>query len=800
VGLFLILFPAIVTMAQCRLTGQVNRQDDGAAMPRAHVQLVNTFRATVTDARGVFSLGGLKSGTYTLRISHIGYGTLERSLRLSKDTQIVLSLAPQALMAGEYVVTATRMGASDPGSYTQLNREDIRTMNHGQDLPYLLALTPGAVVSSDAGAGIGYTGIRIRGTDITRINVTLNGIPLNDPESQGLFWVNMPDLGSSLESVQVQRGVGTAANGPAAFGASINMSTLDLKQQAYADLLLGAGSFNTQRRTLSLGTGLLGDKLSVDGRFSRITSDGYIDRSASDLGSIFLSGGYFGKRTVLRINYMSGKERTGQAWDGVPSVILDTNRTYNGIGRYTTADGKTAYYDNETDNYRQDHYQLLLTREIMKSLNFSATAYYIHGEGYYEQYKEDEELVHYDMRPVSLNDTLIHTTDLIRQKWLDNDLIGLNWSINYQAKRTALVAGGSWNDYAGDHYGEVLWARYMGDAEKGHRWYFNEGHKNETSLYTRLSQELTPRLSMNTELQFRGIRYRIDGIHDDLSDLSQSKTYAFMNPRAGMYYRLSDGKSLYATVAVSHREPTRSDLRDADEGHSPQPERLIDLSGGYHMAGRRGMVEATLYHMAYKDQLVLTGEINDVGAPIFTNVARSFRQGVEMSAGYKPGQRWSLEGTLALSRNQIVDFTAWVDDWESGQQVESPLGRTDLAFSPRSVASGKVSFAPKPGLTMNLISKYVGKQFIDNTSSPKRVLEAYLVNDLCIEYILHPKLFKELGVNLLISNILNAEYETNAWVYRYYYSDGEGQRMEGVYDGYFPQAGRNFMLSLRLSI
>ncbi|MBE0641755.1 MAG: TonB-dependent receptor, partial [Bacteroidales bacterium] len=651
-------------LAQFRIEGRVSSHAEGEPLARAHLQLLNTYRTAVTDPAGRFSLLNLPGGKYILQISHLGYATRRVEVNLDKHTVLDLTMEREALLAEEFVVQAARMDNTQSGVFAQISRSEIKERNFGQDLPYLLSMTPSVVVTSDAGAGVGYTGIRIRGTDITRINVTLNGMPVNDPESHAVFWVNMPDLGSSLQSIQVQRGVGTAANGAAAFGASINMSTLTLNPVAYAEVQSSVGSFNTFKNTLSFGTGLMQGGIAIDGRLSRISSDGYIDRASSDLGAIYLSGGYFGKKTVFRLNYIHGQEKTYQAWDGVPSYILDTNRTYNGIGRYTLEDGSEVFYNNETDNYRQDRYQILLTHEFNPSLRVNISGFWVHGEGYYEQYKESQEYADYGLEPWSLGDSTLTHSDLIRQKWLDNDHIGITWSLNLDRRKLSLILGGGLNEYRGDHFGEIIWAEHMTAGNANYRWYFNHGNKQETSIFGRMNYLLSAGLHWNAELQYRQVDYRIDGTHDDLRDLGQSHRYRFLNPRTGLQYQLSDRHAVFASLAVSHREPSRSDLRDADPDRTPRQERLLDLSAGYRLGGKTTRLEINGFHMVYKDQLILTGEINDVGASIFTNVPESYRSGMELSLATRPHEHWDLQTSLALSRNRIRDFTALVDNWD----------------------------------------------------------------------------------------------------------------------------------------
>jgi len=799
VGLLLMLLFHQSVTGQYILAGQVLDSERMQPLSGAHVVVVNTYLAAVTDASGSFRFSGLSPGWYPLRVSYMGYGSRTDSVLLRKDTNFRFSLQPLPLMADEVVVQATRVREGRPAVLTNLAREEIRERNLGQDIPYILSLTPSLVTTSDAGAGMGYTGLRIRGTDITRINVTVNGIPLNDPESQGVFWVNMPDLGSSLESVQVQRGAGTSTYGAAAFGASINLRTHRLAEKPYMEINQSIGSFNTFKHNVLMGTGLLGDRFTFDARLSRLRSDGYIDRASSNLASHSISAGYYGKKTIIRATLFSGRERTYQAWDGIPSVILDTNRTWNGIGRYTDLLGEVHYYDNETDNYRQDHYHLTYAQQLRTNLTLNLAAFYVHGEGYYEQYKEDQAFVDYGLGDLVLGTDTITHTDLIRQKWLDNDFYGLNGSLSYVGGRSELIFGGGWNTYAGDHFGEVIWSRLMPQAEASHRWYLNEGIKTEASAFFKGAYQLTTRFSLTGDVQLRTIDYTIQGQHDDLRDLGQDRHYLFVNPRAGVYWKWSDRQSLFISLAMTNREPTRSDLRDADAGRVPGPERLVDHEFGYQLRHERLSLDAILFFMDYYDQLVLTGKINNVGAPVFTNVPRSYRAGIELAAMVRLTSRLEWKANLSLSRNRILNFTEYVDDWDTWTQVRRELGETDIAFSPWAVAGSQLSYTPAPGWTLQLGSKYVGKQYIDNTSSEARRLDPYHVHQLRAAYRFSYGILQNITMNLLIDNLLNEEYETNAWVYRYFYSEA-GERKEGIMDGYFPQAGRHFLLGLSVAL
>jgi len=779
--LLLVLVPAF-TFAQFTLSGKIKNKNNQELLGGAHLTLNGHFR-TVTDANGEFTIKNLSAGTYQISISYIGFKTLSESVEISKNVVLDFVLEENQILQDEVIISATRVADQSPTTFSNVERKDIEEKNLGQDIPYMLQSIPSTVISSDAGAGVGYTGIRIRGTDITRINVTLNGIPLNDPESHGVFWVNMPDFSSSVESIQVQRGVGTSTNGSAAFGASINIETLNMKDEAYAEINNSGGSFNTFKNNLNFGSGLINGKFTFDGRVSKITSDGYVDRAFSDLKSYFISGAFYGKSSIVKINMFSGAEKTYQAWNGVPKEKLATDRTYN---EYT--------YKNETDNYQQDHYQVLFSQKINSNLLLNTAFHFTHGEGYYEQFKKDREFSDYQIEPVIINGTTINETDLIQQKWLDNNFYGFTYSLNYDKNNLKAILGGALNKYTGDHFGEIIWAQFASNADYRHRWYSNTGDKTDFNIFGKATYQTSEHLSIYGDIQFRNINYDIKGIHDDLRDISQSNQFNFFNPKAGLFYVIDEQNSLYTSLAISNREPSRSDYRDADVNHQPRIERLLDWEMGYAYKTPKISLNASLFFMNYKDQLVLTGEINNVGAAILTNVYKSYRAGIEISGGMQISSKLNWEFNAALSENKIKDFTSYVDNWSPPySQIPENLGNTNLSFSPSVIAGSTISLKASEAFQIRFISKYVSRQYIDNTASVERSLDPYFINNLHFEYEFKPKFMKRVIARVMINNIFDEKYETNAWVYRYFY-DGAEYAM----DGYFPQAGINFMAGLTL--
>lgn len=789
-----LLFFTLLTFGKGNVSGVV-KNENGEALLGANVIIENTYFGISTDRNGRFSFVNVPEGDYTLKVTYIGFKPFMKKVKVGLNpVELKIMLIGSDILADEVIVKSTRVSSDMPLVHTDITREEIERQNLGQDMPYLMRLSPSTVVSSDAGAGIGYTSFRIRGTDMNRINVTVNGIPLNDPESHGTWWVDLPDFASGVKNIQIQRGVGTSTNGAGAFGASVNLQTFNLKKKPYAEINSSAGSFRTFKNNILFGTGLINNKFSFSGRFSKVNSDGFINRAFADLSSFSLSGAWYGYKSILKVMFLSGKERTYQAWDGVPGYILDTNRTYNGIGQYTDQDGVTRYYDNETDNYRQNHLQVFYSKEFGHDLFLNLAFHYTKGEGYYEQYKENQEFGDYGMDDVVIGNDTIRETDMIRQKWLDNDLYGITYSLNYRKNNWNFTFGGALNKYWGNHFGKVIWTQA---AEKGnyqHEWYRSQGIKTDFNIYGKAGWQLSSELSIFGDLQLRRLWYNIDGIDDDLRDLTQDHNYLFFNPKFGLNYNFASGHKTYFSVSVANREPNRSNLVDANPGRpAPTYETLVDYELGYGFNSGKFALKANVYFMDYNNQLVLTGEINDVGAPVMTNVDQSYRLGLELITGYKILKNLDWEFNITLSRNKILNFTGYVDDWDTWSQRSEYLGVTDLSFSPSVVAGNSVSWEPVKNLRMAVISKYVGKQFIDNTSSNSRILHPYLVHDFSVQYNIYTRIIPEIGFNFLLNNFSNTSYETNAWIYRYYYQD-----VEKYMDGYFPQAGIHFLFGMKI--
>jgi len=802
-----------------KITGKIT-DTEGVPLPGATVLLLETREGTVADEQGAFSLLLDKSGSYTLRVSFVGFEQVSRTVEASSTEPLLFALEASANLLHELTVTAVRAGEKAPFTYTNVGSDDLKARNLAQDVPYLLDATPSVVVTSDAGAGVGYTGIRIRGTDASRINVTINGVPLNDAESQGVFWVDLPDVAASTESIQIQRGVGTSTNGGGAFGASINLNTNELQMKPYVELSGTAGSFNTHKTSVKLGSGLLGKNanssntgFTVDARGSLISSDGYIDRARSELKSVYFSPAYIGKKFTLRGIVLHGDERTYQAWYGLPAqyIGIDSLRTYNPAG--TEKPGRP--YENEVDDYRQTHYQLIYNQELSRNWHFNLTGHYTRGIGFYEQYKAEQFLGNYGF---PMDDDLPPYPDLIRRRWLDNHFFGGIGSINFQSnnRRLQSTIGGAMNQYLGEHYGTILSVTDNTAVPPGYRYYQEDGDKKDFNAFVKTQYELFQKLFTFVDIQARVVNYEL-GVDDLFASAPPSKkvttaNYRFFNPKAGLFYEVNKKTSLYASIAVAQKEPNRNDFTDAPKDQLPKPERLFNTEAGVKYNAERLALGLNVYHMYYRDQLVLTGNINDTGAPIRINVPVSYRAGVELMAKAQLSQHFVADANATFSQNKIKDFTEYVDNWDTGEQSAFVRGTTDIAFSPNIIAFGRLTWGASQnyvrdglGLSVALAGKHVGKQFMDNTSSDFTTLSAYTTLEAQVRYVLRPSFCKELSFNLLVQNLLDTRFSSNAWTYRYISADDYTsfdpytRREQGNFynlTGYFPQAGRNFLLGV----
>ncbi len=818
--------------AQFTISGTVS--DDSQTLAGANILIKDTYKATTTDATGNYSFKNLPAGEYTLVISFIGYETQENKIELNSDKDLSIVLNKKAVVSDEVVVSATRAAKTTATTYTEVSKEEIAKNNLGQDIPFLLQNTPSVIVNSDAGAGVGYTGINIRGSDGTRINVTVNGIPINDSESHGTWWVNMPDLASSVENIQVQRGVGTSTNGAAAFGASLNIQTAQLNVKPYAEISnsfgsvrsfkqginLGSGKlypdswnlqipdFDTWKHTIKAGSGLLADHFTVDIRLSKISSDGYMDRATSDLKSYYISAGYYGKSTMLRFVNFSGKEKTYQSWYGVPESRIkgDTTEMQNYIARNYLDSSAAANllnsgrnynyytYDNETDNYQQDHYQLLFSQEFSRAFRMNAALHYTRGRGYYEQYRAGDAFADYGLQDVIISNDTITTSDFIRQQWLDNHFYGLTYSFEYnKGKRFSAILGGAANKYEGGHFGTVVWAQYASNSAINDKYYDNDAFKTDVNAYFKANYRIGKKLNTFIDLQYRNIQYSFIGYNSQLENVRQEVNFNFFNPKAGLVYEINGSQYVYASYSRGNREPVRDDFTNSTPDSRPKPETLNNVEAGYKLNGNNFKFGITYYLMDYTNQLVLTGQINDVGSYTRTNIDKSYRTGIEPEFEVRFAKIITVGGNFTYSINKIKSFTEYVDDYDNGGQQMIEHNNTDIAFSPNIILSGILGVQPVKGLSVSFMSKYVGLQYLDNTSNKSRSIHDYFTENVRINYILKTKVVKEIGISLLLNNVFNRMYEANGYTFSYVYG---GEKTTENY--YYPMAGFNFLAGLSL--
>lgn len=803
-------FMPLLAFPQFTVSGKITGETGNETLPGAHIMLSGTYNSAITDQTGSFVLRNVKKGIYTIKVTYLGYKDYEEKITVDKSLNLPITLSPTVFVQDEVIILATRAGTNDPVTSQTISKNEIAQGNLSRDIPFLIGNATSVVTSSDAGNGMGYSSLRIRGTDMTRINVTINGIPLNEAESHEVYWVDLPDIASSTNSIQIQRGIGTSTNGAAAFGASINLQTETSDPEPYAVFNSSTGSYNTFKNTLNFGTGLMKNHWNLEGRLSKLSSDGYIDRASVDLQSYYLSGTYTDQKNLIRMTTFSGNEKTYQAWDGIPSFILDTNRRYNGMGMYYDSKGNLRFYDNETDNYLQTHYQLHLAHQFSSKLYMAGSVHYTKGFGYYEQFRDDDELSSYGIEPLRLQqpyyiigsdtisepDSLINQCDLIRRKYMDNDFYGFTYSLNYHKKRFQATFGGSWNRYDGNHYGTVIWTQFAGNALKDQEWYRNNGDKSDLNFYSKINYQAGNRLNLYLDLQYRHIDYLIDGIDDDARDITQQHHFDFYNPKAGIYYQANSSNSFYASAAIANREPNRDNFTDADP-NQPEPtrEKLYNLEAGHNLKTSKAEITSNIYFMYYHDQLALTGAINDVGSAVMVNVPESYRLGLEISSKWLLSEKLEWIASVTLSRNKIISFTEYIDNWDDWTQIPVEHHNTDLCFSPAVLANSEIIYSPLQKLSFRLSGKYVGRQYIDNTQAKERSLHPYFVNSFQAGYTLKPRICDELSFNIMINNLFNYRYESNAWVYRYY-SEGNYK----VLDGYFPQAGINVTAGITLKL
>lgn len=781
--------------AQFKITGTV-KDETGHPIPFVPVGILQTQHTSVTSIQGDFTITGVEQGTVVLNTYAPGYSMTRDTLMVRGDISFNPVLRESGKNLDEVVVNATRVDNSNGMVYNNIDSETLKKQNLGQDAPYMLAQLPSVVVNSDAGNGVGYTGLRIRGTDATRVNVTINGVPVNDAESQGTYFVDMPDLVSSVNNIQVQRGVGASSNGAGAFGATINFQTNQLNEKSYAKAISTAGSYNTFRNTLAAGTGLLNNHFTLDARASNITSNGYIDRASSKLQSYYLAAGWYGKKAVWKLINFMGQEKTYQAWNYVlEDSIKNGNRTFNSCGQIFDANGNFTgkYYKNETDNYKQNNFQLHFIHSFNSRTQLNVTAHYTKGAGYYEQYRSGNSLADYGLPPVitAKHDTITNT-DLIRRLWLDNDFAGGIFNFNYKATANfGFTLGGGYNTYFGKHFNRIIWAQYPSTSTYDYQYNLNTANKNDGNIYLKMNYRPVKNLNVFADMQVRHVDYRFLGFTDSLKSKMQNQTYTFMNPKLGLSYDVKR-LNLYASVAMANKEPNRDDFVQSSPQSRPKPETLTDIETGARYSSRKLNMAINFYDMEYKNQLVLNGQINNVGAYNRVNVSKSFRRGIEIEAAWSPIKQMAFACNLTLSQNKIANFNEYIDssdvDYTIYTQYKVVHKNTDISFSPSLIASGTLVYKPAKGLELNFISKFVGRQYLDNTSNTSRSISPYQVFDLRANYHITTKFIPEIDLMFGVYNLLSSKYVTNGYTYSYYAGPG---LTTGNYLA--PAAPRNFL-------
>jgi iron complex outermembrane receptor protein len=812
-----ILFFSIcqIALSQNRIYGVIEDRT-GKLIQAAQVSVLNTNIEVSSDAKGRFDITKLPDSDTTYTIMVVKPGFLPQSMTLSaKSTEEVKVLLFSWMKTLEDVQVSTTRSSDLNTSQMLIRRTNpLERKNFGQDIPVLLEATPSVVTTSDAGAGVGYTGIRIRGVDATRINVTINGIPVNDPESHAVYWVNMPDLASSIENIQIQRGVGSSSNGAAAFGASLNIKTQDISDKPFGSIDQSVGSFGTFKTTVKAGTGIINKHYSLETRMSNIQSNGYLDRASSDLKSYFLSAAYIGKKSMLKAVVFSGKEITYQAWYGTPesrvkgdTAAMNAYADRNGLStedRENLLNSGRTYnfytYKNEVDNYQQDNYQIHFTHTFNDKVILNLAGHYTYGRGYYEQYRRGENLADYGLNPVMIGTDTIQQTDLIRRLWLDNDFVGAVYGVTYKPNaHLDFVFGGSANTYLGRHFGEIVWAQYASNSEIYQRYYSNDSRKSELNSYVKAVYK-KDRFDVYSDLQFRHVDYSFIGkelVNGLPVDVTQAVQFNFFNPKVGGSFKINANQTLFLNGGISHREPVRADFVESTAQNRPTFETLQDVELGHQISTSRLNFTTNVYFMNYRNQLLLTGEINDVGAYIHSNVAKSYRLGVEVYGSYRLDNKLKLNGGITLSRNKIAQFNEYIDTYLDTlpyytQQVITHAN-SEMSFSPNITGNIGLDWMPIENLNIVWMTKLVGRQYLDNTGNINRSIDPFNFSNIQFNYSIFNKFCKEIQFGLMMNNALNQLYSNNGYTFSYAYS---GQTTTENF--YYPQAGRNFMVRVLL--
>ena len=794
----LLLFITFTSIAQNNFVGRVT-DSNGEPIVGANILIEESNLITYTDEKGKFYLNS-NSTNIDIQVSHVGY--LTKEIEFSNPNQeINIVLDDGIILKDEIKVISTRAKYNSPFAFTNISKSFIEKNNSGKDIPFLINSTPSTYSTSDAGNGIGYTGVRIRGSDATRINVTINGIPYNDSESHGVFWVNVSDLASSANSIQVQRGVGSSTNGGGAFGGTVSIKTGKASEDFKLKYSSSAGSYKSFKNTLELNSGLIKNKINMNLRLSKINSDGYVDRATSDLKSYYASASYYSDKTSIDLINFSGKERTYQSWWGTPEgrINNDIEEMNNVIANNGYSDeqadnllnsGRTFNYytyDNQTDNYQQDHYQMHFNHDISNTANLHLALHYTYGRGYYEEFREDDNLSNY-------YDFLENKSlDLVRRRWLSNHFYGLTYSFSKKFDKSEINIGGALNEYDADHFGEIIQPQLMVSEP----YYFSKSFKKDGNIFIKYNLNITESAELFTDMQLRGYSHKMKGNDNDKSIIDVDKNNVFFNPKIGLTKSLNDKVSLYGSVAIANREPIRSDYIDSKI--EPKHESLVNIELGKGFNYNIGSFNTNLYLMEYNNQLITTGEVNDVGAYIRENVKKSRRFGVEFTNVLNT-KDFYVNSSLSLSRNLVYNFNETLYDYGADFSqyniIENKYGVTDLAFSPGVLLNNHFEWKANKFLSFILNSKYLGKQYLDNTSNEKRVLKDFLINDFKIQTNLTNNVFNNLFFKIEINNIFNVKYSSNGYTFGYY----GGMDYEVRENYFYPQATRNIMFSVSIEI
>ena len=808
------------TIALCLLTLMSYAQQtftvrvlDSSGAPAIGATVTIDGKTKSSNNQGIVEFSNLKDQFYNLKISFIGYKSEVSRINPSVVANFSIQLKDEDFKFEEVYVSATRAKENSATTFKTLNEEEIQKKNLGKDIPYLLDQTPGVVIGSDAGAGIGYTNMTIRGSDNERINVTLNGVPLNNPESMGSFFVNLPDFASNTESIQIQRGIGTSTNGPAAFGASLNFQTDRLEEKPYLEFNNAFGSYNSWKNTLKAGSGLIANKYAFNARLSRISSDGYVDRASSNLKSFYVDGGIYTDKHTLKATVFSGKEKTYQAWYGLAEPLFTGNKDRieeyadnlwlfdAERERFLNGDRKYNYYtyDNQTDNYTQTHAHLNYSYRPSEKMTFNTALHYTRGAGYYEEFRPMDGLTHYGIDTLLQNGEIIKNTDLIRRRWLDNHFYGLTYSLIYKPSNNLnFTFGGAYNQYKGDHYGEVIWANLIPDDQLGEKYYFSQANKNDFNFFAKADYRLENVL-FNLDLQYRNIVYNGKGDDDKIKDFKFDDHHNFINPKAGITYFLNDNSNLYASYAFASKEPTRNDYVENPIGAFPKTEKMQDIEAGYRFRNENINLGANAYAMLYRDQLIPTGALNDVGSAVRINVDKSYRLGFELDGSWRINTKFLWAATAALSQNKIKDFVEHIPVYDADfNVVKNELlthKSTDIAKSPAVVLSNNITYKPIEALSFSFLSKYISRIYLDNTSDKNRSIAPSFVNNFQAVYTFSAFGIEKIDLNLMVNNIFNEKYATSGYTYSMI-MQSVGQR--DYFNFYYPQAETNAMLGLNI--